>query len=205
MTATLTTKIEPVEGVKVRILDRGEVLTLSYDGAMTAHMRSLWWGTAVGFRAMQAAAIGMSKESLWSRDNLYIVSCHPGPGVLDSINYVTRCVERDRCHVIQNPNCMNKCNSSMKFDWWVSDGEKTAIVKLRPDFVDLGFYQLADRLGSPNERDDDRKLFEIYKVNLSTLIWNAPLEDNFNVELSDKPLQPGEVPEGAVPPEWMPQ
>ena len=34
-------------------------------------------------------------------------------------------------------------------------------------------------------------------MNLSTRIWNAPLEENFRVEVIDQPLQPGEVPEAA--------
>ena len=190
--------VNPVEGVLVRILDQGEVLTLQYDGAMTKHTRSLWWGTAVGYRAMQAAAIGLSEEGrLWSRDHLYVVSGHPGPGVIDAIDYVTKCVERDRCHVIQNPNCMNRCNSAMAFEWWVSDQEKTVKVKLRSDFLTPDFYALADRLGTDNELDDDRRTFEIAKVNLSTRIWNGALEENFTIEQRPTPLKPGELPHDA--------
>ena len=189
-----STDISPTEGLLVRILDRGEVQTLEYSGAMSEHKSSLWWGTAVGYRAMQMAAIGMSTQGLWSRENLYIVSGHPGPGVLDSIDHVTHCRQNDRLHVVQNPQCQNKCNSAMKFDWWVSDGEKTIVVRLRPDFVGRDFYELADRLG-PNATPEDRKEFEVSKVTLSTRIWNGPLEENFKIEPWPKVLQPGELPE----------
>ena len=47
--------IDPVDATVVRIKDKGEIKELDYDGAMTHHMNSLWWGTAVGYRAMQAA------------------------------------------------------------------------------------------------------------------------------------------------------
>jgi hypothetical protein len=70
--------IKATEGVKIRIKDQGEVLELDYDGAVCQHPGSLWWGTAVGFRAMQAAAQALSQDDLWSRDNLYIVTGHPG-------------------------------------------------------------------------------------------------------------------------------
>lgn len=186
--------LSPVDATVTRIKDRGVVKELDYNGAMTAHMSSLWWGTAVGYRAMQAAAQALSQDGLWSRDDLYVVGSHPGPGVRDAIDYVTDTVGRDRYKVVTEADCGMKCNSSMKFEWWVSDGRKTAAVKLREDFVPRAFYELSDRLGTDAQTEDDTRMFEISKVNLSTRIWAAPLERNFHVEVIDRPLRPGELP-----------
>jgi hypothetical protein len=186
--------MDPVDATIVRIKDKGEVKELDYDGAMTHHMNSLWWGTAVGYRAMQAAAKALSKDELWSRDNLYVVGAHPGPGVRDAIDYVTATVGRDRYKVVLDDKCGMKCNSTMKFEWWVSDGKKTAAIRLREDFVPRAFYELSDRLGTDAETDEDSIMFEISKVNLSTRIWASPLEKNFVVEVSDTPLAPGQLP-----------
>lgn len=183
----------PAEGLLIRIADHGKVLTLDYQEATAVHQRSLWWGTAVGYRAMQVAAIALSKEQLWSRENLTVVSGHPGPGVIDSLNFVTHCADKGNLTVMQNANCVSRCNSEMKFEWWVSDGEQTAHVMLREDFVPEAFYQLIDR-GIYNEaREGDDKLFELYKVNLSARIWVAPLDENFSVEFLE-PLAKGELP-----------
>jgi hypothetical protein len=186
--------IDPVDATVVRIKDKGEIKELDYDGAMTHHMNSLWWGTAVGYRAMQAAAQALSKDGLWSRDDLYVVGAHPGPGVRDAIDYVTDTVGRDRYKVMLDDSCGMKCNSTMKFEWWVSDGKRTASVRLREDFVPRAFYELSDRLGTDAQTDDDSIMFEISKVNLSTRIWATPLEKNFIVEVVDTPLAPGELP-----------
>jgi hypothetical protein len=94
-----------------------------------------------------------------------------------------------------NDDCDMKCNSQMKFEWWVSDGRKTASIKLKPEFVPPSFYELSDRLGTPEESTEDKRAFNIFKVNLSARIWNAMLADSFTVELIDQPLQPGELPE----------
>lgn len=189
--------IKAAEGVTIRIKDQGEVLELDYDGALCSHPGSLWWGTAVGFRAMQVAAQALSKDGLWDRENLYIVSGHPGPGVKDMVEYVTGAASRDRYRVILAEGCGMQCNSKMKYEWWVSDGEKTANINLRPDFVPREFYELSDRLETNETTKEDIKSFRIFKVNLSTRIWNAPLEENFKVEIIDQPLQPGEIPEAA--------
>lgn len=191
--------IAPVEGTTVKVREGGEVLSLAYDGALTVHKSSLWWGTAVGFRAMQVAAKALSRDDLWARDKLYIVSGHPGPGVRDAIDYVTCCPERGRYTVMQRPGCGMACNSEMRFEWWVSDGEVTAEIKLRPDFVSDEFYELSDRLFAGPTKED-LKLFDIFKVNLSTRIWNGSLEENFSVSLLDTPLAPGELPEHELNP-----
>jgi hypothetical protein len=186
---------KPVEGVNVRIVDQGEVVTVDYQGSMTKHTGSLWWGTAVGYRAMQVAAIALSEENLWDRKGLIVASGHPGPGVIDSLNYVTKCVDTDSCTIMQNPNCVNRCNSEMKFEWWVCDGEKTAHVMLSEDFVPRDFYELIDRRVYNEKTPEDDRLFELYKVNLSTRLWNAPLEENFSYEYMD-PIKVGEIPTG---------
>jgi len=183
----------PAEGLLIRVVDHGKVLTLDYQEATAKHQRSLWWGTAVGYRAMQVAAIALSQKQLWSRDNLVVVSGHPGPGVLDSLNYVTCCADTGRLTVMQNDNCISRCNSEMKFEWWVSDGQQTAHVTLRDDFVPDEFYQLIDRRVYSETREDDDKLFELYKVNLSSRIWVDPLFESFSVEIL-APLAKGEIP-----------
>lgn len=183
----------PSQGLLIRIVDNNKVLTLDYQEATAQHQRSLWWGTAVGYRAMQMAAIALSPKNLWRRDHLVVVSAHPGPGVLDSLNYVTHCADKGTLTVMENDNCVSRCNSQMKFEWWVSDGEKTAHVMLNEDFVPIEFYQLIDRRVYSETKAEDDKLFELYKVNLSSRIWVAPLEENFTVEILP-PLAKGEIP-----------
>ena len=115
MTQFLTSEYVPTEGVDIRIADGDQVVELDYQGSMTNHTSSLWWGTAVGYRAMQMAAKAMSDKYLWSRDNLYVVSGHPGPGVLDSLDFVTKCRDREALTVMENANCKGRCNSEMTF------------------------------------------------------------------------------------------
>lgn len=195
MDETNAIRLLPTEGVLVRIRDNDQILTLDYQESTAKHRQSLWWGTAVGWRAMQMAAKALSKEELWSREGLVVVSGHPGPGVLDSINFVTDVGDRKALTVMQNPNCVSRCNSEMKFEWWVSDGKQTAHVALREDFVDQGFYELIDRRVYDEKREDDDELFELYKVNMSARIWVAALEDSFSVDYQE-PLNKGEIPTG---------
>lgn len=194
---------EAHHGTMIRVLDQGQVVELDYDGAMSQHAGSLWWGTAVAYRAMQVAGAALSKQGLWSRDQISVVTAHPGGGVRDAVNYVTRAVERKRYTVVSDKDCGGRCNSTMKYEWWVSDGERTAHVALRSDFVPWAFYLLMDRLGKPDTTDADKNAFDIFKVNLSAKIWNYPLMESYSVTVSDQVLQPGELPEAVkLPTFW---
>ena len=187
------TEFIPTEGLLIRVVDDGKVLTLDFQVVTGIHQRALWWGVAVGYRAMQVAAKALSQKKLWSRDHLVVVSGHPGPGVLDALNYVTCCADNGTLTVMQNDNCVNRCNSEMKFEWWVSDGEQTAHVMLRDDFVPREFYELIDRRVYSETKESDDKLFELYKVNLSARLWVGSLEENFSYELLP-PLAKGQLP-----------
>jgi len=200
MTSVFLTSDHPaVEGTQTRIVADGEIQQLDYDGAVTAHPGTLWWGAAVGYRAMQAAAQALSARHLWQRGQLYVVSGHPGPGVLDALDYVTGCRANDHLKVLENPRCKGMCNAEMKFEWWVCDGRQTAHITLREDFVPQSFYDLTERLFG-DVSDEDKRLFELFKVTLSAKIWNAPLEDSFSVVMEDV------VAVGAVPrtTDWNP-
>ncbi len=190
----------PAEGTRVRIAEGDSVLTLDYDGAVSAHAGTLWWGAAVGYRAMQAAALALSDDGLWCREDLYLVSGHPGPGVLDALDYVTGCRRRERLKVLENPRCSGMCNAEMKFEWWVCDGSRTAAVKLRDDFVPPSFYQLTERLFG-QVSDEDKRLFELFKVTLSARIWNGALSDNFSVTMEEA-VAPGDIPKTT---DWHPE
>jgi hypothetical protein len=187
------TEYIPTEGLLIRVVDDGKVVTLDFQVVTGIHQRALWWGVAVGYRAMQVAAKALSQKTLWNRDNLVVVSGHPGPGVLDSLNYVTRCADNGTLTVMQNDNCVNRCNSEMKFEWWVSNGEQTVHVMLREDFVPKEFYELIDRRVYSETKESDDKLFELYKVNLSARLWVGSLEENFSYELLP-PLAKGQLP-----------
>src|SRR5438034_11249939 len=108
--------IKAAEGVTIRIKDQGKVLELDYDGAICLHPGSLWWGTAVGFRAMQVAAQALSQDDLWDREKLYIVSGHPGPGVKDTIDYITDAASRHRYNVDVAEGCGMQCKRKVKYE-----------------------------------------------------------------------------------------
>jgi replicative DNA helicase len=181
------------EDTNISIMTNDEIINIDYAELESFHKGDSWFGCSVGFRAMQAAADICTRTSTWSRDNLYIVSGHPGPGVKDAIELITHCVTEKRFRLLHDTQTKG-CNSEMKFEWWVSNGHITVHVKLHDNFVPATFYKLVDRLNSDNEKDGDRDDFDQHKNDLSYQIWHRSLENLFDVKVLTTPLSPGDLP-----------
>ncbi len=182
------------ESREIKIADQGKVITVHYSDLEDFHSGDSWWGCTVGFRAMQMAAEALSQQSIWDRDNLYIVSAHPGPGVLDAIDFVTCCVTKKRFRLTPEVADAIGCSRDMKFEWWVSNGCSAVKINLRSGFVPNSFYELLDRLNTAKETPQDKEAFNAFKTELSTKLWLLSLQSAFSMMHLSKPLSLGELP-----------
>lgn len=176
------------EDSTVAITIDGKLITFDYDDLKSFHKGDSWFGCTVGYRAMQLASRELSQPTPWSRDDLSIISGHPGPGVKDAIELVTATVSSGNFQLhesIDNKDGNSGCNSNMRFEWWVTENDKTIHIKLRGGIVPESFLQLLDRLNADaypesNEKNSDLKQFERMKQTLSTLLWNQSLDASFD-------------------------
>lgn len=180
---------------RIIVSEAGEKLTLDYAGLEAFHQGDSWWGCTVAFRALQQVSEVLNHSSILARDNLIVVSGHPGPGVRDAIEYVTRCVGKKRFSLLNKVSDQISCSRDMVFEWWISNGWHTVYIKLKNDFVPAEFYTLLDRLGTDNEAAKDKLLFDAFKKELSQQLWQMSLDDAFETTRFEQPLSIGEVPD----------
>jgi len=166
---------------------------VNYSDLVASHKGNSWFGCSVGFRAMQMAAEEFAKQVSWARGGLYIVSGHPGPGVKDAINLVTQCIS-DRSFCLLDETVGNHCSRKMRFEWWITNNDSTIHIELHKGLVPDHFYTLLDRLNTTDEEPQDKSNFEQYKINLSELIWQQPLDQLFSVDVLPEKLRAGELP-----------
>lgn len=198
------------EDTSVRIIVDGETVCIDYDEMINFHQGDSWFGCAVGFRAMQLAARELSGGTLWSRDNLTVVSAHPGAGVKDAIELVSGALSANRFQLLDSIATQG-CNRFMKFEWWLSDTERSLHIKLRDNIVPETFFILLDRLSNNNAQDGDldseldieekrkkeqeHNQFDQMKSDLSDEIWNQSLDASFEFTFLTTALKAGELPD----------
>jgi hypothetical protein len=164
----------------LEILEDGQLQRLTYAGLLAFHRGNAILGASVGYRAMQAAGWALSQETVWDRKFLSIVSAHPGPGVRDAIEFVTRCVSRKRFQLLESRQPVG-CHQHMEFRWWVTQHDHTVDVQLREGFVPAQFFELVERVGSDHETPSDALNLEKLKADLTERLWHEPLTALFEV------------------------
>jgi len=199
MLSTHTANAVADKKTSVNILVNGKVRSFDFDELKTFHQGDSWFGCAVGFRAMQVAARELSDKILWSRDNLYMVSGHPGAGVKDAIELITATVSSKCFQLLENISSQG-CSGSMKFEWWLSNNRQTLHIKLRDNIVPQQFFTLLERLSSDNilthdEKKLERKKLEQMKSELSAKLWEHSLDTAFELEFLTTALKAGELPD----------
>ena len=172
------------------IHDRGREERLDFDDALAFHRGDARWGCAVAFRALQRAGQLLSKERPWDRQTLHIRSGHPGPGVRDTIEFVTHGIADNRFE-LTHPGLECKCTSDLEYEWEISDGKNMARVRLRDDFVPAEFFALLDRMEAKTDTHTDKIRLEQIKQALIEKIWREPLEHCFP-DVSLEPVSTGE-------------
>ena len=187
-----------IEDTTLSIIASGQSMHYDFDDLIDFHKGDSWFGCAVGFRAMQIAARELSNTTLWLRENLYIVSGHPGEGVKDAIELITSTISSNNFRLLDNIPSQS-CNNKMRFEWWISDGKQTLHIKLRNNIVPQKFFTQLDQLSNNNTLSDDEKErkhkeFDQLKIDLSNEVWDRSLNENFTFKFLLPPLKARELP-----------
>lgn len=158
----------------VRICDGGKPVEVTWAEALAFHHGNSPFGLAIAFRMLQAAGEALSQHQLWNRDELFVVSGHPGAGVRDAVECVTGCVSRGRYRV-DGADDARDCGPAMRFDWEIGDGREVVALRLRDDFVPVELFALLERRNTPRQIDGDPARLAVLKQELAGRVWEESL------------------------------
>lgn len=164
----------------IRICAGGKPVEVNWADALAFHDSDSPFGLAVAFRMLQAASKALSQHRLWDRDDLFVVSGHPGAGVRDAVECVTGCVSRGRYRV-DGADDARDCSPAMRFDWEIGDGRAVVALHLRDDFVPEELFALLERRNTPRQPDGDPARLAALKRELADRVWDEPLASLFEL------------------------
>ncbi len=166
------------QSTSLEIADGERILHFDYRQALDFHRGNSYWGCALAFRMLQRAAPLLSRQRLWDRNRLHVVSGHPGPGVRDTLELVTGCVSSGRFKLEGGPREV-RCVGDMQYRWRLSDGSAEISLQLADGIVAPGFLQLLDKIDKAPASEEDKAALEAYKQSMTRAIWNMPLAAAF--------------------------
>lgn len=107
------------------------------------HGQSALAMAAIVFQAQRAAFAVLSPENTPARRDISIVSGHPGPGVRDAFEFVTRAVTRGAYSVDRAlPEARFVPGHDISYSFRITLGERTAEMALLPGVLPQRFFEL---------------------------------------------------------------
>jgi hypothetical protein len=170
--------VPTAQSTTLEIADGVKVLRFDYRQALDFHQGDSYWGCALAFRMLQRASILLSRERLWDRNRLQIVSGHPGPGVRDTLELVTGCISGGRFSLEGGPR-EARCVGDMTYRWRLSDGTTELTLQLANDIVPDEFLRLLDKIDKTPATDADKERLEAHKRAMTEALWRMSLEKAF--------------------------
>jgi hypothetical protein len=120
-----------------------EPIEIGFPMVAAYHGQSALAMAAIVFQAQRAAFALLSPAAMPARRDISIVSGHPGPGVRDAFEAVTRAVTRGAYVVDRSlPGARFAPGHDISYSFRITLGQRTAELALRPGVLPERFFEL---------------------------------------------------------------
>ncbi len=170
------------QGPTITVMAEEEPIDIGFPMIAAYHGQAALAMAAVTFQAMRAAFAALSPDEPPARRDITIVSGHPGPGVRDSFEAVTRASTRGAYTIDRSlPEARLVPGHDISYSFRITLGGPTAEIALRPDVLPERFFALVfDKSRNP---DQDRELSRI-KISIAKQVLASSPDDLFSIRVS---------------------
>lgn len=126
----------------ITVMGEEDPIEISFAAVAAYHGQGALAMLAVTFRALEVALKALSPDQAPKRSDITIVSGHPGPGVRDSFEFVTRAVTRGVYTVDRSLPDARLAPSDISYSFRVTLGGRTAEIAVLPTALPARFFVL---------------------------------------------------------------
>jgi len=144
----------------ITVMGEEDPIEVAFEAVAAYHGQGALAMLAVTFRAIEVGLKALSPDRPAKRSDITVVSGHPGPGVRDSFEFVTRAVTRGVYTVNRSlPDARLMPTADLSYSFHLMLGGKTAEIAVRPDALPARFFALTfNPHRTPEEDAEARRL-----------------------------------------------
>lgn len=159
-----------------------EVITIGFDDVAAYHGQAALAMLAVTFQALRLAFATLSPSAPPRRSEITIVSGHPGPGVRDAFEFVTRAVTRN-VYVVNRSLAEGRLvpGADISYSFRISIAGRTAILELRPDALPERFFTLNF---TPSRNAEQERELSALKRSIAENVLAKPAGELFTLAMA---------------------
>lgn len=145
---------------KIIIKDRQDTIAIGFEDIEKYHGQAAIAMVAITFKALLAALAALAPDEPPRRDDISITSGHPGPGVRDTFEMVTRAVTRN-AYTVDTTRLQARWSphteASYGWDIKLASANKHVEINLKDGVLPARFFELQDRARRKVATADDEQ------------------------------------------------
>jgi hypothetical protein len=177
---------------RIAIKDQDDTIEIGFADIEKYHGQGSIGGAAIAFKALQAAFAALFPDRLPRREELAVTSGHPGPGIRDAVEMVTRTVTRGT-YTVETTLPKARWNpyrdQSFTFLIATADGRR-AEAALKEGIVPVRFFALWDAVLQGKASAEEQWELDALKRGLAEQLLARPASELFTVEVTGVTAEP---------------
>lgn len=168
----------PARGARLEVLDRGRLLTFSFQDLMTYHGPASPGGVAHAFKVLERALPLLDPEGPCERREIVVETAFGGPGARDAFEMVTRAVTEERFRIDPGLGRPERGRALERFVFRLRYRGRGTTLVVREGLVSDEFIDLARTEG--RTVDQERRL-DVLKLEMADRVMARPADEVYDV------------------------
>jgi len=175
---------------QILIYDQEDLIDIRFGDVEKYHGSQFIAMAAVAFKALQLAFAHLSPSTPPKRGDVVILSGHPGKGIRDAFEMVTRVVTRGGYTVDKSrPKGRMNPNADFSYSFLISLAGGQADIVLKEGVIPNRFYELFGLVWGPTPTEDEKREFLALKRSIAKAIVPRPASELFTIEVTSAPAE----------------
>ncbi len=163
----------------LRVVDRGRLITFSFEDLMKYHGPGSPGGVAHGFKVLERAFPLLDPDGPCERREIVVETAFGGPGARDAFEMVARAVTGDRFRVDAALARPERGRTLERFVFRLGYRERSATLALREGFVTDEFIDLAR---AEDRTEEQERRLDALKSEMAERVMGQPASEVYDVD-----------------------
>lgn len=163
-----------MKSATIQVMGEEEPIKIGFDSVVAYHGQAALAMLAITFQGLRATLSRLSPSEVPARSGITVVSGHPGPGVRDAFEFVTRAVTRN-AYTVDRSMREARLNpkADMSYSFRITLDRRTVGAALRPDVLPARFFEL-NSMGTERSATDLSEFSALKRQIASEVLVAAP-------------------------------
>lgn len=167
--------------MKLQVQDDIGCFEILYDDLIRYHGKTFSGGLALAYKMVEAVVDLTTEDKVLHRDKFFIYSALEAPGIIDGLEYLTRCVTQKR--FILDPTLDTKAPKAPKghYAFKITHMDKSVLLTLKHGFLSDRFFSIASKCLAGLCSEYEKTQWNDWKRAIEEIVMQSKYENIYDI------------------------